>query len=214
MKRVARFTIRLGSGLAMAALLLAVLGAAALVTVPRLLGLDAVIVLTGSMEPALNVGGMAFVEPLPEARTLGDGDVTVTSPPGIERIVAGDIITYRSPRNPRQQISHRVIEVIDGGDGLLFRTQGDANNSPDRELVPAEDVVGTVRYHLPYLGYVADRMRHRESFYLLVGIPAGLVIVGELASIYRELRKWRGGRNEGTHRGLGELAADPEEPVS
>lgn len=153
----------------------ALVGALALMVGPRLLGWQGVIVLSGSMEPVLKVGGLAFVEPVSDPTT----------------VKAGDIITFHSLRNPNQQISHRVIEIINDDEGLRFRTKGDNSELPDQQLAPASNLVGKVRFHLPYLGYAADKLRHRENFYLLFGIPAGLLIINELANIMRELRRGR-----------------------
>ena len=175
MRNVARITLRLAGWLVSLALLTAVMGLMALMVGPRLLGWRGVIVLSGSMEPALKVGGLAFVEPTTDA----------------ESVQVGDIIAFRSLKNPNQQISHRVIEIVNDADGLRFRTKGDNSELPDQQLVPADNLLGKVRFHLPYLGYAADKLRHRESFYLFLGIPAGLLVINEIFNIWRGLRRGR-----------------------
>ena len=172
---------------------------------PRLLGYEPQVVLSGSMKPALPVGSVVFVKPVPVAQ-----------------ITVGDIITFRHARPEANEIlvTHRVTEILIPGDAsndsteFAFRTKGDANGDVDNWIVPAANVEGTVRFSVPYMGYVTDRVRTPEGFLVLIGLPALLIVIGEVRSIVAELRKPRGGRNEGTHRGLGELAADPEEPVS
>jgi signal peptidase len=180
------------------AAVLVVLAVSALALLPRVTGWNAVIVLSGSMEPELKTGGLAFVEPVPEPPTFVSGGVTLRAVDVVGWRVAnlevGDVIAFRSPNNPARQISHRIIEVIRDGEGLWFRTKGDNSALPDQRLVPAANVVGTIRYDVPYLGYVADWMRHRDSYYLMVGIPAVLVIAAELVRIFREIRNWRAQR--------------------
>ena len=129
------------------------------------------------MEPALPTGGLAFVRPLSAAE-----------------IQVNDILTHMPESNRRALITHRVIEKIEGPDGLAFRTQGDANAEPDQNLVPAASVVGRVVFDLPYLGQVVDSFKDRNTFYLLVGIPALLLIVGELWNIGGDLRSASKGR--------------------
>lgn len=172
---------------------LAVLGIVTLVVVPSLVGLQGVIVLSGSMEPALRTGGLAFVEPL-EDEIVHDGEGITISRPAVREIEVGQIITFRAASNGRNRISHRVIGVFDDQEGLRFVTQGDSSPLPDARAVPAAAVVGTVEAHVQYLGYVADRVRHRETFYMIVGLPALLIVVGELGNIAKEVRRLRAAR--------------------
>lgn len=175
MKKVARISLRFAGWAATLAAVVVVLGVLALMVGPRVVGWQGLIIFTGSMEPALKVGGVAFVEPL-------------SNP---EEVRVGDIIAYRSLRDRQKLISHRVIEIVADEDGLRFRTKGDASELPDQEPIPAENLVGKVRFHVPYAGYAADKLRHREYFYLLVGIPAALIIAGELWNIARAVRHGR-----------------------
>jgi signal peptidase len=152
---------------------LAILAAVLVLTGPRLLGWQGVIVLSGSMEPELRVGGLAFVDP----------DV------GAADIEPGDIISFRAANG--QRITHRVVETVRTDSALSFRTKGDANDDPDPDLVQAHDVLGRVRFDVPYAGYAAQLLRQRLWFYLLLGVPGGILVANEMASIVRELRSER-----------------------
>lgn len=190
-----RFARQLLSGLLAIAVVLAVLALAALLVGPRALGVQPLIVLTGSMEPTLPTGGLAFMRPLADPAVLEgatphvDPDWQPTS-----AIRAGDIITFRMARDPRQTISHRVVAVIEDERGRRFETQGDASPRPDAQPVPAESVVGTVIFSMPHLGYVADRLRHTESYVVLVGAPTLLVVLTESTRIIRDARRTRAAR--------------------
>ncbi len=175
MSAILRIITKAAGWLTVSLAALAVLLLATLMVGPRLMGWEGVVVLTGSMEPALKVGGIAYLEP-------------GTDPSSVK---TGDIITFRSLKDPQRMISHRVIEVIDDPAGLRFRTKGDNSQLPDQQLVPAENLVGTIRFDLPYLGYAANELRHRERYYLAVGAPAALLIASELMNIMRELRRLR-----------------------
>ena len=175
MKRPWRVALRLASWAVLLAAVLVAAGWLAVMAGPRLVGWQSTIVLSGSMAPALKVGDIAFVEQLSDPR----------------QVRAGDIITFRSPDEPSKHISHRVVEVLNDGSGLRFQTKGDSNEQPDQPLIPAQDLVGKVRYHLPYLGYVGDWLRGRDGFLLFVGIPGILLIIGELRNIAREVAQAR-----------------------
>ncbi len=171
-RRLVSLVFRLARWLVTAGLVLGLVGVMLFFTVPRLFGWELQVVLSGSMEPALPVGSVTFVEP-----TAAD------------QVRVGDMLTYRLPAEPTMQVTHRVVEVVREGGSLSFVTKGDANDKPDSYIVPADDVVGTVRWDIPYLGYLVERARTPQAFLLIVGIPGLLIIAGEVWNIVRVLRR-------------------------
>ena len=152
------------SGVTLVALLL--LLALAVIFAPRM-GWRIDTVLSGSMSPTLETGG-----------------AVVTQPVAPETIGLDDIITYYSPTDGKL-ITHRVVGIQEGP--LYFHTKGDANEDADPYLVPTQNVVGKVRFHIPLLGYVANFIRSPLGFILLLGVP-GLIIIGmEMRKIWVEL---------------------------
>ena len=125
---------------------------------------------SGSMEPELNVGG-----------------VLVTMPAAAETIKAGDIITFHSPLN-NEVTSHRVVTIVNGL-SPRFQTKGDANQDEDPYLVPAANLVGKSWFHLPYFGYVAQFIKTKLGFLLVICLPGLAVIVIEIMKIWRVLAK-------------------------
>ena len=123
------------------------------------------IVYGGSMQPAMKLGSLAVIQPV-QPQDVG----------------VGDAITYSSTQSTTVT-THRVIEVIDNGGILSFRTKGDANEDPDAYTVPAENVVGRVWLSVPYVGYAMDFVKKPLGFGLLIGIPAAIIIGMELKNI-------------------------------
>ncbi|NLP37444.1 MAG: signal peptidase I [Firmicutes bacterium] len=80
-------------------------------------------VISGSMEPALHTGCIIVVDARPD---------TIYTP--------GDIITFREEK---EFITHRITDLYYDGH-FYYRTQGDANERPDQNLVPHQAVVGRV----------------------------------------------------------------------
>ena len=197
-----RFGARAVAALAATAGLGVLLGALGLLVAPRALGLQPTIVLSGSMEPALRAGGLVFVRNLEAPRTIEEGS---TGDP-TAAIGKGEIITFRAPRSPQHQVSHRVIGVIDDRDGRRFATRGDANAHPDPVLVPAENVVGTVAYHVPYLGYLVSWLQRPSAFLVLAGVPTALIVLAESRSVFRDVRARRRPSRAELHRLLQEMA--------
>lgn len=145
-----------------------------LVVAPKVTGWSEVVVLSGSMEPAMPVGGLAFVEPVPVAS-----------------VEPGDVITFRHPHDPERLVSHRVVAVTGHLGEATIWTKGDANAAPDQWVVRGDDVVGKVRFTLPYLGSISQKLHTRQGIVLVVGIPAIAVILFELTTIVQEVRAAR-----------------------
>ncbi len=140
----------------------------ALFLLPRFGGWRFDAVLSGSMEPALPLGGVVFIKPVAPAD-----------------IATGDIIAYRSGE---VLITHRIVGVIDESE-LSFITKGDANQSPDLSPVPAASVVGRVIFDVPYLGYLAASVKTPLGFLLAIFLP-GLAIIGlELKNMWQVVLK-------------------------
>jgi len=140
----------------------------ALFLLPRFGGWRFDAVLSGSMEPALPLGGVVFIKPV-EPADIGPGS----------------IIAYRSGE---PLITHRVVDVIAESE-LSFITKGDANESPDLSPVPAASVVGRVVFDVPYLGYLAAFVKTPLGFLLAIILP-GLAIIGlELKNMWRVVLK-------------------------
>ena len=125
-------------------------------------------VLSGSMEPALGTGDISVV------RTIAPLDAR-----------PGDIVTFRDPGNSEKLITHRVRAMRVEGEGVSFVTRGDANNVSERWRVPASGEIGRVAYRIPELGWVLMYARAQGLFVVLLGAALALLLVLELAAIWR-----------------------------
>lgn len=130
------------------------------------------IVQSGSMEPAIPVGGVVFVAP--------------AAPADIQR---GDVITFNDPDKTAadtQRTTHRVVNVSRADGEYIFRTKGDANEEPDPGTVTDAQMVGRVILALPLMGYVLAWLSSLPGFILFVLAPAALLIGNELWTIWEE----------------------------
>lgn len=163
----------IASWVGIAAAVSVLLAAIALIAVPRALGWQGVVVLSGSMEPSLPVGSIVLIEPVSDPSALK----------------VGDVITFASPVNPGQQITHRILAIVDGDDGLTFETKGDANVAADPDPVIVENLRGRARLQVPYVGRLVNELHDRSTYFLFIGIPALLLVLSELWNIAQELRR-------------------------
>ncbi len=134
-----------------------------------LAGYRPVVVYSGSMEPGLPVGTLAFVESVPA-----------------ESIRVGDVITFGDPHQPGRLVTHRVVETAETDEGeLAFRTKGDANLNRDPWAIALPDEAGRLGFDVPYVGYALWYAKTREVRLGLILLVSGLVLTFLLQAIWR-----------------------------
>lgn len=80
------------------------------------------------------------------------GDVVIlgkVNSMGLEKIKKGDILVYN---HDNVMIVHRVTKKIKTEGKIYFQTKGDNNETKDGWLVREEDVIGTVRLKIKFIG--------------------------------------------------------------
>jgi len=128
------------------------------VLVPRLAGASPYTVLSGSMTPTYPAGTLVVVKPADPA------DIGI-----------GTVITYQVKSGEPTVVTHRVVTVSSLDGEPVFRTQGDANSTPDRVWVRPVQIKGKVWYSVPYLGHVNNLLTGHQR-QLAVYVVAGLLL--------------------------------------
>ncbi len=140
------------SGLLLIALILT-----GIMVVPKLVGIEPMVVLSGSMEPAFPVGSMLYIKEIQP-----------------ETIQVGDVITYQL--TGETMVTHRVVAIDEQASALT--TKGDANEVEDGAPVSFEAVKGKVQAHIPYLGFLADKLNSSAVKILYItGIVVLLILM-------------------------------------
>lgn len=137
---------------------------------PRnLFGYSSASVLTGSMQREIQQGSLVLVKHV--------------DPNSIQ---IGDDITYMY--NATTSVTHKVVGIVEdynktGKRG--FQTQGVENKDPDKDIVPAKNIVGKVVWHVPVAGGVI----HFINGNILI-LSAGLAAVGGLSYLFVLTVRW------------------------
>jgi len=126
-------------------------------------------VISGSMEPAIKVGSVVMSKPL-------------------DNYKIGDVITFQR-RGERDSTTHRIVEARVAGGESVYTTQGDANNAPDIKEVRKSEVLGKVLVSVPYLGYLVAFAQKPIGFFLIIIIPAAVIVGDEIKKVYAEIKK-------------------------
>ena len=114
-----------------------------IIFIPVLWGKRPLVVISGSMEPILKVGGILYYEKI-----------------NLDDFKKDDILVYQLNEHI---VSHRIVNINEYG----FETKGDNNNSSDSYIVDKNNVIGRGNnWSIPYIGYYADFIFNHK--YLLI----------------------------------------------
>ena len=128
--------------------------------VPSVGGYLTMIVMTDSMYPQIH-----------------SGDLIICRTTDAQTVKKGDVIAFFDPAgNGSSVVTHRVVKVVKKDGALSFRTRGDANNTADAELVPAENLVGTYVKRIPGAGNAAMFLQTVPGLIVCVILPLILLI--------------------------------------
>jgi signal peptidase I len=142
----------------------------AVVIVGMMLGLLRFAVIdTGSMRPTLNPGDVAILTSEPAAN-----------------LHRGQIVAFHPPGEPSLTVTHRAVSVEHTKHGVIFQTQGDANNARDQWRA---HIVGKTVWHeafkLPKFGYLAVWSQQRLVRFGLLSVIVILILSMQLGWIWR-----------------------------
>lgn len=146
----------------------AALGLILSVTAPALVGYRSLVVLSGSMSPA-----------------IGTGDVVVERPVSPLDLRVGDVVTFQDPDRAGRAVTHRIRDVRVRGAAVDVTTRGDANGTVERWSVASSGRVGRVVYHVWKIGYVLVWLRTPLGRLLFLVLPALGLVALELRRIWR-----------------------------
>lgn len=134
----------------------------------RLVGLQIFTVLSGSMEPAYQVGSLIYVKKVDPFK-----------------LESGDVITFMMSEDTIS--THRIVEVVpdeDDPETVRFRTKGDANNAIDGSLVHYKNVIGSPIFTIPKLGYFANYIQNPPGTYIAISVGAILLFLVFLPDLF------------------------------
>ena len=133
-----------------------------------ILGYSTASILTGSMQ-----------------REIPQGSLVLTRKVPANSLQVGDDITYMY--SATTSVTHKIVAIYENYDRTRergFQTQGVENPVPDKDIVPADNVVGKVIWHVSVVGAVMRFVSH--NIVLVMGSLAGLGVL--LYLLYLALR--------------------------
>lgn len=98
----------------------------------------ALAIASGSMKPVFDRGSVVIIEQVNNEYN------------NYEKLKEGEIIAYRTDK---AIIVHRLIRIVNTDEDKFYYTKGDANKDEDDYLIKKENIIGIVRFNIPYIGY-------------------------------------------------------------
>ena len=98
----------------------------------------ALAIASGSMNPVFDRGSVVIIEQVNEKYD------------NYNKLKEGEIIAFKAEKNI---VVHRLIRIVNTGHELYYYTKGDANEEEDDYLIKKENIIGIVRFKIPYIGY-------------------------------------------------------------
>ena len=137
-------------------LLIILIAMAAILFLPKLLGMTPLAVLSGSMEPTYHVGSLVYVK---------DADPA--------EVQVGDPITFKISDDT--MVTHRVVAI--DTEAQTFQTKGDANDNVDGGAVAYQNLVGKPVFTIPYMGYLAVYANTTSGMIVMVTVILVILIL-------------------------------------
>lgn len=116
-------------------------------------------VVSGSMEPTINVGDLVIINTRDK------------------EVAEHDVVTFTDASG--SFVTHRVSESVESG----LITKGDANNAKDEDIVKTENVVGKYAFRIPYFGVIIHSLQNPLTLMLILIIG---IIICILASVDKD----------------------------
>lgn len=114
-----------------------------------LFGYNISIVMTGSMQPSINIG-----------------DVLIEKRVSSNEIAVGDVISFNVEKS-KNRTTRRVTQIVYENEEVKFKTKGESNNVEDPELVSIDMVEGKMISHIAGFGVLISYVFSKTGLALL-----------------------------------------------
>lgn len=123
-----------------------------------------VVVRSGSMEPAVPLGSLVWLQP---QSTYSVGDVIA--------------FTHPDSNNNHTVVLHRIVTKAESS-STTYQTKGDANASIDAVSIVESDIYGAMKYQVTFIGYFVTWLQSEVGVLITIIFPIILVISHQIRS--------------------------------
>lgn len=150
-------------------ILIVLIIALVLFTIPRLFGIKMYNVRSGSMRPEYEIGDIVYVFPIKDK----DG----------KNIKERDVITYMLSQDTI--VTHRVIRIerdnetqgLEDRERYLYYTKGDYNNAEDGTPQYFRNVLGVVKFKIPKVGVLLQFIQEPRGMIITITVLLAIILL-------------------------------------
>ena len=124
------------------------------------------------------------------------GDAVTVEHPEPSKLAVGDVVTFRMSPGSKSTTTHRILQLRPGPEGLFLQTKGDANKTPDPNLVSAKNVTGVMTGTIPHMGFWLAFYQSQTGKMLVLGAPLVLILLAQAFSTLGDWRDVRASRHD------------------
>lgn len=121
--------------------------------------------------------------------SMGDaapaGSLVLATRVRTDALVVGDVITYQAPVGDHSVVTHRVVDIISRNGDIAIRTKGDANSAADPWTAVLDGDAWRMRAAVPHLGRLLAVFRSDLLHVLTVFVAPAALAGMWLTSIWR-----------------------------
>lgn len=128
--------------------------------------LNSFVVISGSMEPTLNINDLIFNVKVKE-----------------EKLKKGDIISFSEGNNV---VTHRINNIIEEEGKKYYETKGDNNPNVDERMTEYDNIVGRYIFKIPKVGYSIRNMQTQVGIFAIIVI----LLLAEVHSRKKENKEY------------------------
>lgn len=134
-----------------------------------------IVVITNASKAGNSIFGYTFLQVLSDSMSpeFERGDVIVAQSYNGETLSVGDVVVFVAPSGANQgkTVTHRIVEVVNDGENVKYRTKGDAAQFADSWELSAQDIKAVYIKVMPFITQAAEFAGSSAGKGVMIALP-------------------------------------------
>lgn len=134
-----------------------------------------IVVITNASKAGNSIFGYTFLQVLSDSMSpeFERGDVIVAQDYNGETLSVGDVVVFVAPSGANQgkTVTHRIVEVVNDGENVKYRTKGDAAQFADSWELSAQDIKAVYIKVMPFITQASEFAGSSAGKGVMIALP-------------------------------------------
>ena len=134
-----------------------------------------IFVITNASKAGNSIFGYTFLQVLSDSMSpeFERGDVIVAQSYNGETLSVGDVVVFVAPSGANQgkTVTHRIVEVMNDGENVKYRTKGDAAQFADSWELSAQDIKAVYIKVMPFITQASEFAGSSAGKGVMIALP-------------------------------------------